>query len=133
MGMKSPKLMNLRRLFTINAIILGASGIFAVMLPERVCELYGVNSNPEVMMMSQYAGLGSLGIALVALFARKVRDPLALKGLTLAFSITHGMGMIISIQNTITGVIQLGWPIILLYSVFTIAYGYILVKGRYMK
>jgi hypothetical protein len=125
--------MNIRRLFIINAIILGASGIFAVMMPARVCELYGVSINPEVMMMSQYAGLGSVAAALLAWFTRKVNDSLALRGLTLALLITHGLGAVISIQNTITGVIELGWPIALLYSIFTIAYGYYFVTGHYAK
>lgn len=125
--------MNIRRLFLINALILGVSGIFAVLVPDRVCAIYGVDINPEVMMMSQYAGLGSIAIALVALYARKVREPIALRGLTLAFFITHGIGVTVSTQNTISGVIELGWPIVVLYSIFTIGYAYLLFTGRYMK
>ena len=102
-------------------------------MPERVCAIYGVDFNPEVMMMSQYAGLGSIAVALVALFARKVREPLTLRGLALAFFITHGIGTIISTQNTISGVIELGWPIVVLYSIFTIGYAYYFFSGRYMK
>ena len=125
--------MNIRRIFIINALIMGASGIFAVLAPVRVCAIYGVDINQEVMMMSQYAGLGSIAVALVALFARKVSDPLALRGLTLAFFITHGVGAIISIQNTISGVIELGWLIVILYSIFTIGYAYFFITGRYLK
>jgi hypothetical protein len=125
--------MNLKRLFIINALVLGTSGIFAVVVPVRVCAIYGVDINPEVLMMSQVAGLGSIAVGLVALFARKIRDPLALRGLTLAFFITHGAGALISIQNTISGLIELGWLIVILYSIFTIGYAFFFFTGRYMK
>ena len=84
-------------------------------------------------MMSQFAGLGSIAVALVAFFVRKVRDPLALRGLSLAFLITHGIGAIISIQNTLSGVIKLGWPIVILYSIFTIGYAYFFFTGLYKE
>jgi hypothetical protein len=66
--------MKLKTLFIINAIFLGASGISAVLKPAIVCSLYGVDINPEVLMMSQYAGLGSIVIALVAWFSRNIKD-----------------------------------------------------------
>jgi hypothetical protein len=125
--------MNIKRLFIINGFIMGASGILAVLLPLTVCKIYGVNISPEVLMMSQFAGLGSIAVALVALFVRKVRDPLALRGLSLAFLITHGIGAIISIQNTLSGVIKLGWPIVILYSIFMIGYAYFFFTGRYKE
>lgn len=125
--------MNIRILFIINGLILGASGILAILSPVSVCKIYGVDISPEVLMMSQFAGLGSIAVALVALFVRKVRDPLALRGLSLAFLITHGVGAIISIQNTLSGVIVLGWAIVILYSIFTVGYAYFLFTGRHMK
>ena len=125
--------MNIRSLFIINGLILGASGILAVLWPVTVCKIYGVDISPEVLMMSRFAGLGSIAIALVALFVRKVRDPLALRGLSLAFLITHGVGAIISTQNTLSGVIELGWPIVIFYSIFMIGYAYFFFTGRYKK
>lgn len=122
--------MRLRTILLINALILGTSGTCAVLLPAQVCSLYGVSINPEVMMMAQYAGLGSIAIALISLLARKVRDTYAQQSLTLAFCIIHGVGAIISIQNTISGVIKWGWPIVILYSIFAIAYAYCYFKKR---
>ena len=125
--------MNIRKLCIINGLFLGASGILAMLSPGSVCKIYGVDSSPEVLMMSQFAGLGYIAVALVALFDRKVKDPLALRDLSLAFLITHGIGAIISIQNTLSGVIELGWAIVILYSIFTIGYAYFLFSERYIK
>ena len=123
--------MKLKTLLIINAIVLGVSGIFAVLKPAIVCTLYGVDSNPEVLMMSQYAGLGSIAVALVAWFSRKIIDSRAIRSILLALLITFSAGVIISVQNTISGVIAFGWPVIVLYSVFAIGYAYFLFSGRF--
>jgi len=122
--------MKLRTLLIINALLIGGSGITAVLKPAIVCSLYGVDINAEVLMMSQYAGLGSIAVALVAWFCRKVKDPGALKGLLLALFLTFVIGAIITVQNTISGVIAFGWPVFVLYAVFAIGYAYFLFSGR---
>jgi hypothetical protein len=123
--------MKLKTLLIINAIVLGVSGIFAVLKPAMVCTLYGVDINPEVLMMSQYAGLGSIAVALVAWFSRRIKDSRTLRGILLALLITYAVGMIISVQNTISGVIAFGWPVMVLYSVFAIGYAYFLFSGQF--
>lgn len=123
--------MKLKILFIVNAVILGGSGICAVLFPASVCKIYGVEINSEVMMMAQYAGLGSIATALVAWFSRKVRDTLALKGITLALFLTFTAGAVISIQSTISGVIAFGWLIIVLYLLLAIGYAYFLISGRF--
>ena len=123
--------MKLKTLLIINAVVLGVSGICAVLKPAIVCSLYGVDINPEVLMMSQYAGLGSIAVGLVAWFCKKIKDSRALKGILLALLMTYTVGIIISVQNTISGVITFGWPVIVLYSVFAIGYAYFLFSGRF--
>ena len=81
--------------------------------------------------MSQYAGLGSIAVGLVAWFCKKIKDSRALKGILLALLMTYTVGIIISVQNTISGVITFGWPVIVLYSVFAIGYAYFLFSGRF--
>ena len=123
--------MKLKTLFIMHAFLLGASGISAVLKPAIVCFIYGVDINSEVLMMSQYAGLGSIAVALVAWFCRKVKDARSLRGILLALLITYTVGVIISVQNTISGVIAYGWPVIVLYSGFAIGYAYFLFSGRF--
>lgn len=125
--------MKLKTLLVINAVVFGVSGICAVLKPAIVCSLYGVDINPEVLMMSQYAGLGSIAVALVSWFSRKIKNSRALRGILLALLITYSVGAIISVQNTISGVIAFGWPVIVLYSVFGIGYTYFLFSGRFKE
>jgi hypothetical protein len=123
--------MKLRTFFILNAIVLGGSGVSAVLMPARVCSLYGVDVNPQVLMMAQYAGLGSIAVALVAWFIRQTRDPIALRGVTLALLITYVVGVIISVRSTISGIMPSGWSIVAIYSAFAIGYAYFLLKGRF--
>jgi len=66
--------MKLKNLLVVNAIVLGFSGINAVLLPAMVLSLYGVTPGPASLLMAQYAGLGSIAIGMVAWFARNIED-----------------------------------------------------------
>lgn len=112
--------MKLRSLLVINAIL----------LPSRVLSLYGVESDPAVQLMAQYAGLGSLVIALLAWFSRNVNDPKAKRAIVLAFLITYVTGTIVSLLGTLAGTMKIGWAVVGLYLLFAMAYTYMLLFKR---
>jgi hypothetical protein len=116
--------MKLKYLLVVNAIVLGGSGLGAILMPAKVISLYGVELGREVIMMAQYAGLGSVAIGLVAWFSRNVEDIKAQRAIILAFLITYAIGIIISVQGTISGVMKVGWPVIILYLVLALGYAY---------
>jgi hypothetical protein len=116
--------MKLKNLLIVNAIVLGGSGISAVLMPSKVLSFYGVELNPAVLMMAQYAGLGSIAIGLVAWFSRNVEDLKAQCAIVLAFLITYVIALIISVQGTISGVMKVGWPVVVLYSLLASGYAY---------
>ena len=122
--------MKFRNLLILNAIFIGISGILALLFPTRVLSLYGVESGPAVQLMAQYAGLGSLAIALVAWFIRDVKDPEAQFAIKLAFLITYIIGAIVSVQGTISGTMKIGWAVVGLYLLFAIGYAYILILKK---
>ena len=114
-----------------NAILLGASGVFAILLPASVLSLYGVTADPAILLMAQYAGMGSLVIGLVAWFSREVKDGKAQKAILLAFFITYVTGIVVSVSGTISGAMGRGWAVVAIYLVFALAYGYMLLKKEY--
>jgi hypothetical protein len=122
--------MKLKHLLVVNALVLGGSGICAVVVPAKVLSLYGVVLGREVIMMAQYAGMGSIAIALVAWFTRNVEECTTKRAISLAFLITYVMAIIISAQATISGAIEAGWPIILLYLLLALCYAYFLFVRR---
>lgn len=120
-------LLKLKSLFIVNAIVLGCSGIWALLSPSSVLSLYGVESGPAVQLMAQYAGLGSLVIGLIAWFSRNVEDPKAKRSIVMAFLICYVIGTIVSVFGTISGTMKIGWAVIGLYGVFALGYAYFLL------
>jgi hypothetical protein len=121
--------MKIKGLLVVNAVVLGGSGIFALLLPDKVLSLYGVESDSAIQLMAQYAGLGSLVIGLVAWFSRNVKDSKAQNSIVLAFFITYVIGAIISVLGTISGIMKVGWAVVGLYLIFALTYGYMLLKN----
>jgi len=119
--------MKFRILLVVNAIVFGCSGILALVFPTVVLSLYGVESGPAVQLMAQYAGLGSLAIALVALFSINLKDLKAQFAIKLAFLITYIIGGIVSVLGTISGLMKIGWVVVGLYLLFAISYSYIML------
>ena len=123
-------MVKLKHLLVVNAVVLGGSGICAVVVPAKVLSLYGVALGREVIMMAQYAGLGSIAIALVAWFNRNTEEYISKRAISLAFLITYVIAIIISVQASISGLIKFGWPIILLYLLLALCYAYFLFVRR---
>jgi len=67
---------------------------------------------------------------LVAWFARNVEDRKAQSAIILAFLITNIIGIIISISGIISGVMKDGWPVVGIYLLFALGYGYFLLFKR---
>jgi hypothetical protein len=122
--------MKFKNLLIFNAIVLGLSGFLALVFPSGVLSFYGVESGAGVQLMAQYAGLGSMAIALVAWFSRNVKDPKAQIAVSMAFLITYIIGAIVSVLGTISGTMNIGWMVVGLYLFFSLAYGYILFIKR---
>ena len=121
--------MRLRTLLAANAVVSGASGICAVLIPAPVLSLYGVVPGPAVMLMAQYAGLGSIAIASIAWLTRDVQDPRARRAVILALLIAHAVGVVISVLGTLSGVMDVGWPVIAIYLFFASGYAFFQFTG----
>ena len=119
--------MKLRGLLIANSIVFGCSGVMAILFPSLVLSIYGVESGPAASLMAQYAGLGSLAIALIAFFARNVMDRNAQKALTMALMICNILGVLVSVSGTISGVMKIGWAVVGLYLLFATGYAYFLI------
>ena len=118
--------MRLKHLLVLTAILGGSSGIIAVSIPALALSLYGITPEPAVTLLSRYAGLGSIAIALVAWFARNVEDVPAQRAIVRAFLITHIIGVVISVVGTLSGVMASGWPVVGLYLALAAGYAFFL-------
>lgn len=121
--------MRLKHLLVLTAILAGSNGVIAVSIPALVLSLYGLTPEPATTLMSRYAGLGSIAIALVAWFARSVEDIQAQRAVVRAFLITHVIGVVISAVGTLSGVMASGWPVVGLYLALAAGYAFFVFTG----
>lgn len=117
-------------LLTINSIIFGISGLSAIVFPEKVLILYGVEIGASIALMAQYAGLGSVAIALIIWFARNMKDLKAQKQIVFALLITYIIGTTISIFGTVSKIMHNGWPVVGLYALLSLGYLYVYLTGE---
>jgi hypothetical protein len=122
--------MKLKTLLTANAVLSGACAIFAILAPGKALSIYGVESGPAANLMGQYAGMGSITVALGAWLARNVEGRKAQQAVIAALLITNVIGVILSVLGTLSGVMKTGWPVVGLYLMFALAYSYFQFSKR---
>jgi hypothetical protein len=116
--------MKLKSLLIITAIVSGINGLSAMLIPEKVGSIFGIESCPSAIMAAQLAGLGSTAIGLFAWLMRNIEDLKTQRALTLAYFIINFIGIILSVKATIYGTMKTGWPAIGFYIIFTLGYFY---------
>ena len=116
--------MKLKSLLIITAIAFGVNGLSAMLIPEKVGSLFGIESCPSAIMAAQLAGLGSLAIGLFAWLLRNIEESKTQQALTFALFIINFIGIILSVKGTISGIMKFGWPAIGFYIIFSLSYFY---------
>lgn len=121
--------MKLKTLFIITAVFFIINAPIALLIPRTQLSLYGVTTCPGGNYMAQWAGLGSITIALIAWFSRNLAESEARRGIVLTLMIYFILGFVISVLGTISGVMSaMGWSLVLIYLLFAIGYAYFLYK-----
>jgi hypothetical protein len=117
--------MKLRNLLVINGIVASIYGISFVLVPATVLSLYGVTQGTGERLMGQYFGAALIGIGLLTWFARNVADSEAQRAIILANLIYCTIGVIVSVQGTVAGVMSaVGWSAVGIYLFFSLGYAY---------
>jgi hypothetical protein len=121
--------MKLRTLFIITAAFFTINAPIALLSPATQLSLYGVTTGPGASYMAQWAGLGSVAIALTAWFARNLANSEARRGIVLTLMIYFLLGFVISVLGALSGVMSaMGWSLVVICLLFAIGYGYFLLK-----
>ena len=120
--------MKLKTLLVINAILLGFFGFTPLLAPEASAAPYGITLDPVSKHLNQLLGAVYLGFAVLAWMARKVTAPDAIQAILLAFFISYGISMIVTIIDVLSGLGNaLGWSSVALYLLMLLGFGYYLL------
>jgi hypothetical protein len=121
--------MKLKTLLVINAVVALVYGICFELVPAVLSSIYGVAQGPGQILMARYFGVELIAIGLVCWFARDVTDALARRAIILAVLISDTIGVIVSVQGTLAGVMSsVGWTSAGLYLLLALGFAYMLMK-----
>ncbi|MEA1881748.1 MAG: hypothetical protein U9N31_05045 [Candidatus Marinimicrobia bacterium] len=118
--------MNLNTLFKINTVVAGLFGLGFVIAPAAVLAPYGIAQETidASVMMARWFGASNIGFAVLFWFLSNAPDSAVKTTVAKAMCIGFAVGCLVSIQNQMTGEINvMGWSTVVLYALFSAGYG----------
>jgi hypothetical protein len=98
-------------------------------MPQVQLSLYGVITSPGANYMAQWAGLGSIVVALIAWFTRKFDDQKVQHNIVLILLIYFIFGLYISVLGITSGIMNAtGWFLASICLFFVISYAYFYLR-----
>ena len=117
--------MKLSIVFTANAVVALLFGLGFVIAPAATLAPYGVTIDEAGVQVARFFGAALLGYAAITWFARNTEKSSARRALVLGLFLGFGIGFVVSLVNQLSGLQNaLGWSTVVLYLLFTLAYGY---------
>jgi uncharacterized protein len=116
--------MKLKTIMATHAVVSGILGMSSVLASSEIRLLYSMESSESSLVLVQYAGLGSVALALIAWFSRNVVNKKALKAISSALLLSCIAGVAISLAGSMSGVLKNGWMAVGLYLFFALSYLY---------
>lgn len=117
--------MNLRNLFTLNAIAAVLFGLAFVLVPGSLTDLYDAELSDAGLYIARLLGAAYLAFAVLAWGSRDAQDSTARQAIVLALFVGFVFGFVISLVGQLNNIVNaLGWITVAIYLLFAIAYGY---------
>lgn len=122
--------MKQRMIYLINA---GVSLLFALgllLMPSVMLGLFGMNDTKEATMLGQLISVELIVGGVITLLLRDTTDPKTRSAINFANIAAGALGVIVSINGTLTGAFGwFGWVIVAVYLFVAAAFAYIQFFG----
>ena len=92
---------------------------------------YGVVTLGDVILVTRFLGLTSIGWGLVGVLVSQSTDWTALRSVVVGGAVGNILGVIVSAWYTINGVLNAaGWSAVILYGIFFLGFAYYAMSGQ---
>lgn len=119
--------MRLSTLLLIGGLLALIFGLGFLLAPRPMLTLYGVPTDPSVVLMARFFGTALLQVGLVFYLIRDVGDPRTHRGVVIGSFIGSVAGLVVALTGQFWGLInQLGWSTVAIYALLTFGYGSIM-------
>jgi membrane-bound ClpP family serine protease len=114
----------LRSLLFIAGVIALVFGLGFLLVPRPVLALYGVPTDPAIVLMSRFFGVALVQVGLVLYLIRDVSDARTQRGVIIGSFLGSVAGLVVSLTGQFWGIVnQLGWSSVAIYALLTLGYG----------
>jgi hypothetical protein len=122
--------MSAKIFLTINAVPAILYGLGFVLVPASALAVYGVASDPHVILSTQFFGSALLGIGVVFWFAKDFRDWDAMRGVLIANVVAEIVGGLVNLWGTFQGLLNaMAWSSTIVYVLLLAGSLYCLSMG----
>jgi hypothetical protein len=123
--------MAFRTLLISKAVVCLAFGLLLLLVPVALLAILGAELGAAGTFTAREYGAALIGALFLMWFAKDVQAPDARLAILLYLLIYDAIGVIITVQAVLSGVLNgLGWGIALVYLFFTVGAGYVLGQER---
>jgi membrane-bound ClpP family serine protease len=116
--------MQLRSLLLIAGLIALVFGLGFLLVPRPMLALYGVSTDPAIVLMSRFFGAALVQLGLVFYLIRDVGDRRTQRGVVIGSFIGSVAGLVVALTGQFWGLVnQFGWSTVAIYGLLTLGYG----------
>ncbi len=119
--------MRLSTLLLIGGLLGLAFGVGFLLAPRPMLTLYGVPTDPSVVLMARFFGAALVQLGLVLFLIRDVGDPRTQRGVVIGSFIGSVVGLVVALTGQFWDLVnQFGWSTVAIYALLTLGYGSIM-------
>ena len=119
--------MRLSTLLLIGGLLALVFGLGFLLVPRPMLTLYGVPTDPSVVLMARFFGAALTQLGLVLYLIRDVGDPRTQRGVVIGSFIGSVAGLVVALTGQFWGLVnQFGWSTVAIYALLTLGYGSIM-------
>lgn len=121
--------MMLTLLLTLTAIIGALYGVVTLLMPAAYLQMLGLDPNPSAILQARYFGAAVLGAGLMLGMARKAREPVVQRALSLGnFVVVTGSAVVTTIGLASGLLNAVGWGFLASELLLALGYGYVFIR-----
>ena len=121
--------MKIKFMMSFKAIVVVFFGLGFLLLTETTMSLYGMEVNSGGIAAARLLGQMYTLIALLLWLCRNTQEASTKKAFAIAVTIGDAIGIVVSLLATLSGAMNvLGWSAVGIYLIFTLGFGYFLLK-----
>jgi hypothetical protein len=118
-------------LLTITAVIGASYGVVTLLTPATYLQTLGLDPNPSAILQTRYFGAAVLGAGLMLGMARKAREPVVQRALSLGNFVVVTGSAVVTVIGLSSGLLSaVGWGFLASEVLLALGYGYVFLTLR---